>query len=304
MFQRIFPLLFLLLLAACDDEQPSDFTLGQTGQTPPPSGKPTPTPSSDAARLEMPRLRGDAHELFIVHRTAPAAQEADSIVNFAYAYDTEQLHSRWVAFRFDNDTRPKRVKRKDYRLRPKYPTDPKLPARYALAADLSFDGRDHGHLCASADRLYSREANDQTFYMSNMSPQEGHFNQGYWTLFEEHVQTLGRDLSFADTLYVVKGGTITPDKGVLSYLTAAPVPVPKYYYMALLKVKNGVFSAMGFWVEHKRYDEKRNKRAMQSHVVSIATLQERTGIDFFHNLNDNIEQHIEHATPTLSAWRL
>lgn len=306
MLQKFLSLLFLLLVVACGEDAPNGFTLGQEGQGEQPSPPPVPPTSlvRDAARLEMPKLTGAASELFVVHRTAPSRPQADSVVNFAYAYDVERMHSRWVAFRFDSDTRPRVVGRKDYTIRPKYPIDPKLPVRYALPSDLTFNGYDHGHLCASADRLYSREANDQTFYMSNMSPQTGYFNQQYWTAFEEHVQTLGRDASFADTLYVVKGGTIAEERGILGYLRSARVPIPKYYYMALLKVKNGVYTSLGFWVEHKDYGRKGNKSVLRQHVVSIQELQQHTGIDFFHNLDDRVESKVEAASPFLSSWRI
>ena len=286
-----------LLLTACDgdghnpniqlggDDKPSHVVL----------------PKNDLARLEMPALKKDAHEIFVVHRTAPVRTGGDSVLNYAYAYDTSLYHTRWVAFRFDGDTRPRNVTRKAHTIRPQYPRDPKLPVQYALADDLSFKGYDHGHLCASADRLYSREANDQTFYISNMSPQDPQFNQDYWSALENHVQTLGRDPDFADTLYVVKGGTIY-EPNVLRRITSQRLPVPKYYFMALLKVKNGTYSAIGFRLEHKDYGHKGSKQRMLQHVVSVAELQTLTGIDFFHNLPDAVEAAVERiAIP--SAWK-
>ena len=92
---------------------------------------PTPTPSpkldaqerADAARLEMPALTGENGELFIVHRVGNP-HGRDSIVNYAYAYLPQSFHSRWVAFRFDAQTRPKTVGRKDYKIKPQYPRDP------------------------------------------------------------------------------------------------------------------------------------------------------------------------------------
>lgn len=290
--------LFVVLISACSADK-NDYELN--GGTSP---LPHPTPQTgDTARLEMPELTRESHELFVVHRTAPPRSGADSVVNYAYAYDTRHYHSRWVAFRFDADTRPKSVQRKPYNIRPQYPRDPKLPLRYALPDDASFNGYDHGHLCASADRLYSRQANDQTFYLSNMSPQDNAFNAQYWSGLEQIVQRLGRDASFADTLYVVKGGTILPQSNVLKHVSSGRVPVPKFYFMALLKVKNGAYSAIGFWLEHKDYGVSGTAARMRDHVVSIAQLQRLTGINFFHNLPDAVETAVEqNAVP--SAWTL
>lgn len=284
-------------LTACDNEQEPNFQLGGGGTSTQPISK------GDAGRIEMPKLTGESNELFITHKTAPTKAYGDSVLNYAYAYDKRYFHSKWVAFRFDDDTRPRTVARKDYKIRPQYPIDPKLPLMYALASDLSFNGYDHGHLCASADRLYSREGNDQTFYMSNMSPQIGNFNQNYWTAFENKVQTLGRDKSFADTLYIVKGGTLNDIDENTLYVATRKMPVPKHYYMALLKVKNGVYTALGFYIEHKDYGVNGTDAHLRQHAVTIRDLEKNTGIDFFHNLPDLVENAVE-TNLTLSAWRL
>lgn len=255
-----------------------------------------------AARIEMPRLSGNSSEIFVVHKTAPSHSGGDSVVNYAYAYDKREYHSKWVAFRFDGDTRPRRVNRKDNSIRPLYPRDPKLPVAYALHDDVSFNGYDHGHLCASADRLYSREANDQTFYLGNLSPQNRQFNREYWVALEQHVQNLGRKASFADTLYVVKGGTINTGN-ILRHVASNRMAVPKYYFMALLKVKNGIYTGIGFLLENKDYGIDGTLPLMAGHAMSIRSLEQRTGIDFFHNLPDVIENGIEN-TFSLTAWHM
>lgn len=262
--------------------------------------------STFADRLEMPRL--EQGDVFIVHQ---ATDMKDKPVNYAVAYDPKAHHSRWVAFRFDSQMKGRSVSRKDYSIRPQYPHDPICDA--TPASDASFNGYDHGHLCASADRLCSRQANDQTFYMSNMSPQLSSFNQDYWTKYEGFVQNLGRNCgpasgnnsSFADTLYVVKGGAIrnaTTTTKVDSYY----MPVPTHYFMALLSVKNGSYAAIGFWMEHKPYDIsiiKNDKTEIRAHAVSIDRLEELTGIDFFCNLPGAVEKAVEASfQPTI--WGL
>ena len=323
-FRLILPLFCTLCLTftACDKEDNPNINWGGGKEQPrpnpqpkpeDPSGKPdtpTPTPSpqldtqgrADAARLEMPALTGENGELFIVHRVGNP-HGRDSIVNYAYAYLPQSFHSRWVAFRFDAQTRPKAVGRKDYKIKPQYPRDPKLSTAWAIPSDLSFGrGYDHGHLVASADRLFSREANDQTFYMGNMSPQLASFNQKYWTGLETLVQDLGRNPSFADTLYVVKGGALSPLSSY-GYAANGKMPIPHHYFMALLKVKNGVYSSIGFWMEHKNYGKIGKANEMGKHAVSVSALEKLTGINFFHNLPDNVEQRVE-SNLTLSVWGL
>ena len=260
------------------------------------------------SRMEMPRLQ--AGDIFIVHQSTDITSRP---VNYSVAYDAGKQHSRWVAFRFDATMKKdKDVARKDYNILPQYPQDPLCNA--TPSDDASFSGYQHGHLCASADRLCSRVSNDQTFYMSNMSPQIGSFNQQYWTKYEQFVQTLGlkgcisdtNGYRWADTLYVVKGGTID-DGQILGTVSVDKkrMPVPKYYFIALLKVKNKVYSSIAFWVEHRAYDAgtvlKNDRDEVMAHAISVDELERRTGIDFFCNLPGTLEHCVE-STYMSAAW--
>ena len=284
--------LALGFFASCDDGD--DYYLGSTDA--PNSGSTSGDGGNASHRLELPLpLAGND---LLEHRTKVGGRD---IVNYTIEYDRAAYHSRWVAFRFDAQTRAKAVSRKDYSIRPQYPHDPLLPQSVGLENDARFNGYDHGHLVASADRLFSREGNDQTFYITNMSPMNGNFNQKYWVTLEQFVQDKGRDASFADTLYVAKGGTIA-DNMISGRVSSGRIVVPKYYYMALLKVKNGVYSALGLWVEHKNYGTSYAPRSiLRSHAVSIDQLETLTGINFFHNLPDRVENVVE-SEAFLSAW--
>ena len=279
--------LFLLFSAcafvACGDDDDDNFWGPGSGNTQPV----LPATGAEKQRLEVPAM--ELGNDFIAHYDG-------NVMTYCLEYDRSKWHSRWVAFRFDNKTRAKAVSRKDYNIRPQYPIDPKLPTEVAIPSDASFNGYQHGHLCASADRLYSRTANDQTFYMTNMSPMIGNFNGGYWATLEGLVQSLGRNVNFSDTLYVVKGGTI--QDGMFSKRVASNcIVVPKYYYMALLRYRGGTYSAIAFWMEHKDYGNNFNSQAtnatMRQHAVSVDELEEKTGINFFHNLPDAVEVQVE-----------
>ena len=280
--------LFLLFTAcafvACGDDDENDFWGAGGSSNPQPV---LPATGAEQHRLEVPEMLPGND--FIAHFDG-------NVMTYCLEYDRSKWHSRWVAFRFDNQTRPKKVSRKDYGIRPQYPADPKLASAVAIPSDASFNGYQHGHLCASADRLYSRTANDQTFYMTNMSPMIGNFNSGYWATLESLVQSLGRNVNFSDTLYVVKGGTI--QDGMFSNRVASSrIVVPKYYYMALLRYRGGTYSAIAFWMEHKDYgnnfDNQANYATMKQHAVSVDELEEKTGINFFHNLPDPVEVQVE-----------
>ncbi len=288
----------LLTAAACSKEEPDDdINFGERPTTPVvPNPNDHSLKGNVAYRMEVPALRRG--NLLVSHWSV---EGRDSVMTYCLEYDAEKFHSRWVAFRFDPQTRPKKVGRKDYDIDPQYPADPELPANMALEPGALYgSGYNHGHLCASADRLYSRTGNDNTFFMTNMSPQLGRFNSSYWSKLENYVQDKGRDAVFADTLYVCKGGTIA-DGQVLKYVSRGRVPVPKYYFMALLKVKNGTHSSIAFWMEHKDYGFKPSYADLLAHAISVNELEQHTGIDFFPNLPDNKEEKTEDLCLP-SAW--
>lgn len=245
--------------------------------------------------VELPALRNGANDVFITHSTTFNGRK---VTSFSMEYDKSKKHARWVAFRFDNQTMQKNVDRKkgDDPFEP----DPSLPKEYQrVRADFGAQGYDRGHICASEDRVFSREGNDLTFYYTNMSPQMHNFNTGLWVNLEGSIQRWGRSCTASDTLYVVKGGTIDKkDQIIRNINNDTSKPVPKYYYVALLFKKGESFKAIAFWMEHTASPK---SIKLADYVLSIDELEEKTGIDFFPSVNDKLENALE-ATYSTKAW--
>lgn len=236
------------------------------------------------------------------------------ILNYALEWDNTKRHANWVAFTFDTTTSADNVKRTDA-----WSVDPKLPAEMQVQeSDHKNDGFDKGHLCASEDRVYLKEANEQTFYYSNMSPQLNDFNGGFWGKLEARVQTWGRSTAEGvyDKVYVTKGGTLnkllknfkgttvnggTPTTDANGF-TIHGLACPEYYFMAVLSQKDDVFHAIAFLVPHKEGMTKNpSSDELKEYVVSVDKLEEETGIDFFCNLPDVLENEVE-AACNLNDW--
>ena len=108
--------------------------------------------------------------------------------------------------------------------------------------------------------------------------------------------------SNCDTLYVVKAGTIRSDQ-VYSKKCNDRLLVPKYFYMALLAYdkKSNKYQALGLWTKHENVSD--TNKNYGDYAISIDELEERTGIDFFCNLPDNIEDDVESdAKLDLNYW--
>lgn len=243
--------------------------------------------NGDTTLLELPRLSGGNQHYFITHRTKGR-------VNYSLEYDVTRLHSRWVAFSFDAESAQDRVSRTNA-----WSWDPKLPATYDTSNYFRGSGYSRGHLVASEDRTFTQEANEQTFYYSNMSPQLQSHNAGIWHRLEHRVQSWGRDRGFCDVLYVAKGGTIN-DGQIQEERLRGKMVIPKYYWMALLMKKGQEYHAIAFLTEHKAYPK---GSKIDELTLSVRELEKFTGLDFFHHLPDKIEQAVETESPQSRASR-
>lgn len=168
-----------------------------------------------------------------------------------------------------------------------------------------YGGRyDRGHQVPSNDRQCCYEANAQTFYGTNMTPQEPNLNQKGWQDLELMVHGWANT---SDTTYVVTGCVVDGAKEFTTDTYGQRMTVPTAYFKALLKYSAastlGQWNAIGFYYEHKPYIGSPTK----NHSISIDELEKMTGFDFFVNLPAKIgadqAAKIEAADPdNSSVW--
>ena len=306
--------LFLLLtatfaIASCDDDG-EDIIIGSGGgqsETGVNSNKNTSGPAEAQYRIEFPKLK-ETNSMVVVHKSILNKNTKDEGINYCMEWDYAIHAQRWSCYQLyssinyhssynvsryyaDNDGTLSSTCQ--------YPNDEDLPTIYRFSEDpYKYSGYDHGHICPSADRLRATECNYQTFFITNMQPQYNKFNAGLWEKMEEDVRTWANQ---SDTLYVCKGGTIDSKANIIEYVSRNShqssqvndqhIPVPKYFFMAVLSRKGSQWQAMGYWVEHLNADRSNDNR--KTYAVSIDVLEDRTGIDFFCNLPDDIETKVE-----------
>jgi len=259
-------------------------------------------------RLEFPKVKGGG-SIVIVHTTNDSYG-----INFSTEWDTQKKSQRWSCYQLHAGNRGG----SNSRVVDGYLFDEDMPnhdANYVCdewgnAYDPFWSsGYDHGHICPNADRKYSRAANRQTFFLTNMQPQRNAFNAGLWLSMENKVTKSWWPTATGDTLYIVKGGTIDSAENIIEYISNSQrsatarhgfIPVPRYFFMALLRKQKTGYKALAFWAEHLNENHKNDP--LSNYVINIRELERRTGIDFFCNLPDNTEEEVETMSVENVKW--
>ena len=230
-------------------------------------------------------------------------------------YSIAQKHAKWVAWplhagylgsgrndswKFDNTLNPynpvygRTGEPNDYR------------DQIDLTNPLGIVSYNRGHLCPSGDRNATPQYSAATFYYSNMSPQIGDFNGGIWGRLETTVRKWAENAG--DTLYICAGGSILKTEHIALHTVPSSMAVPKYYFKVILRKRGqSTYDAIGFWFEHKKYLDNNGKTVntvidnIDLVMKSVDEIEALTGIDFFYNLPEDIQNTVE-AMKNKSDW--
>lgn len=196
--------------------------------------------------------------------------------NYSFGWSQKDLVAIWVAYplcRFYTSGSVGRTEAWAY--------DPLLKQDSAAPFDGYGEELARGHQIPSADRQCCYEANAQTFYGTNMTPQLNAHNEKIWASLEGKVRGYANT---SDTTYVVTGVILDDSTRITYDSDQKPITVPSAYFKAILKYNEsstlGSWNAAAFYLEHRAYSEGLGKQ----HSMSIDRLEDITGIDFFVNL--------------------
>lgn len=217
-----------------------------------------------------------------------AIQERDEIIHhtgFSLLYSEEHEQAVWVGYVLRASDLEAGVKRKD-----NFRTDPKITTGSASPNDYRRSGYDRGHLAPAADLAWSEASMDDSFYMSNMSPQVPGHNRGVWKRLEEQVREWARS---SDSLYVITGPILNPG---LPTIGSNGVSVPEAYFKAVFHYNGFDSKCIAFIVPNEASSE-----PLQKFAVNVDSVEQITGLDLFYAVDDALEEQIE-ATLCLPCW--
>lgn len=205
---------------------------------------------------------------------------------YTSAYDRDRGIPNWTSWHLNSDSLGSTNRQNDFR------PDDTLPEDWyqVTPEDYRGSGYDRGHMTPSGDRTSSREDNSATFLMTNMIPQASKNNQQTWANLENYCREL---VGQGNELYIISGG-----QGTKEYIANGKVAVPKYTWKTILVQPGGTADLSRVTAETRVisvYIPNDNSVVAdwRNYTVSADYVEQQTGLDFFSNVSDEIENQIE-----------
>ncbi len=219
----------------------------------------------------------------------PSSTTGDIVAHehFMLSYNEPYEQAEWVAYLLKKEHLSY-----DNRKRPYFIEDPKVRTKSADWRNYKRSGYDRGHLCPAGDRRFSKQAYNETFYTSNISPQQSDFNAGIWNRLERLVRQWAKKYG---TVFVVTGGVLGEG---LNEIGVEDVDVPKYFYKIVARGKANDLKVIGFLMPAKE-----SSRPLEQFIVPIDSIEKVTKINFFKNIKKEHESKLERKVTT-ENWQL
>ena len=255
------------------------------------SGKKTEEGSETTTPTEMPAKPmpsdGKPKQTQVSETILPVSNTGDVVRHtwFVLSYDEDNEQAEWVAYELTREHLNENWAERPNSFRP----DPEVRTESATPRDYAGSGYDKGHLCPAADMAFDDSAIDETFVMSNMSPQVPAFNTGVWRELEELTRDWARKFN---RLYVVTGPVLTQQG--LGQIGFSKVTVPGAYYKVLLAPEQ--HKAIAFVLPNAL-----STKPVLEYAYSIDKVEKLTGLDFFPNILKGLDEELE-GSLDLDAW--
>lgn len=230
----------------------------------------------DLNNIEIPTITDKRSDRIITHK------------GFTLSYNYDWKIPNWVAYELTDIEVKGEVPRYD-----KFKPDPMVPQNVsATTNDYKHSGYDRGHLAPAADMKWDEQAMRESFYLSNICPQNPNLNGGVWKDLEEQVRDLA---SQKGSIFVACGPIVTDASTTIG---ENKVVVPQAFFKVLLQEEDGTIHTIGFI-----YENISGRKPMSTYAMTVDEVEEITGIDFFPSLPNKIEKKTE-SEVDFTKWTL
>lgn len=207
---------------------------------------------------------------------------------YTASYNKDYKTPNWVGWELTRKETTGQEERKN-----RFLPDPDVPAPRAEHDDYTNSGYDRGHMAPAADMKWSPKAMEESFYLSNICPQDQKLNRDDWSDLEESCRGWAKKYG---TVYITCGPIY--DRKRPRRIGKNKVAVPDRFFKVVLIYNRKNPIAMGFV-----FDNKAHHQPLRHYMVSVDDVEAITGYDFFAKLPDEVENRIEANVPELPSTR-
>ncbi|KAL0592237.1 hypothetical protein ABG067_000344 [Albugo candida] len=217
--------------------------------------------------------------------------------DYVVSYDFRTRNPSWVLEYIDKDKLQSNTQVQ--RSLSTFKTDPQIPEKFRVHPNKFLNsGYDKGHLAPARNMTTSQKSMDESFLMTNISPQVGAgFNRAYWSRFEGFVRHIANLYGGA---FVVTGPLYLPKKKrkseefVVEYPVIGKPPdtiaVPTHFFKVILVRKNDeAFASAGFILPNRHIAP---DTALKEFVAPVKVIEKYSGLQFFEKLHHGDESDL------------
>ena len=206
---------------------------------------------------------------------------------YTTSYNSSTKCPNWVAWHLTKNHTYGKVQRYNE----KFSEDTSVGSSRATDWDYYNSRYDRGHMCPAGDNKWDSTAMTETFLFTNICPQNHALNKYEWNDLEIRCRDWARRYGAVD---IVCGPVYYADVEP-RYIGRNKVRVPDAFFKVVL-CRQGNGKAIGFL-----YKNDGKKVKMADAVYTVDQIESLTGIDFFPQLDDKIENRVE-AEAELAVW--
>lgn len=228
--------------------------------------------------------------------------------HFTLSYSEEDEQSEWVAYELTREESYGKLQRKEM-----FTEDPNIITKSAQPYEYRSSQYTKGHLAPAGDMKFDKDAMEQCFYMSNVSPQEREFNAGIWNDLEQQIRHWARKFG---KVYVITGPFLpkkVKKENKLSYVEydgdtiKSNITIPKFFFKIVFDYSyEGKEKMIAFIMPNEKIDNPDKIGDSYDYLFDYATtvddVEAQTGLDFFTNLPKDERKRYE-STLDIKAWK-
>lgn len=217
----------------------------------------------------------------VSHQAYDIAGDADLIIRhngYVIGYSYQYRQAVWTCYILTaEEVLQGKIKRENnFKVDPAVTSSPVFPEEYRNT------GYDKGHLVPAKDMAYSLETMQNSFFMSNISPQLPGFNRGVWRRLESFVRTTAEE---EGRILVISGPVFSTSASTAISRPEIPVPVAFYKIIFDLTPPQKIIC---FIIPNSS-----SSKRVEAYMDGLANVEELTHLSFFPSLLPSQKNELE-----------